>query len=248
MKNKVALVTGGMGSIGTEICRHLYKHEAQVIATYFRNGNHQSAKAWQEEQRKLGFDISIKYVDVTDFNCCAAMIKEIKEEFGAIDILVNNAGITRDVPLYKMNQEDWHAVLTTNLDSMFNVTRNVIPDMIERFYGRIINISSINGQKGQYSQANYAASKAGVHGFTKSLAQEVASKGITVNTISPGYIETPMVMAIPEKIRDKIIAQIPVGRLGRPDEIARAVGFLAAQTSSFITGTNLAINGGQYLL
>ena len=247
MKNKIALVTGGMGSIGTDICRHLCKHEAQVIATYFRNGDHLSAKAWQEEQRRHGFDIAIKYVDVTDFNSCHIMTKQVEEEFGAIDILVNNAGITRDVCLSKMKQEDWHAVLNTNLDSLFNVTRNVITGMLERFYGRIINISSINAQNGQYTQVNYAASKAGIHGFTKCLAQEVAAKGITVNTISPGYIETPTVMAIPEKIRDQIVSQIPVGRLGRPDEIARAVGFLAAQASSFITGANITINGGQYL-
>lgn len=248
MKNKVAIVTGGMGGIGTSICQKLCDNEARVIATYNRNGDHEAAKQWQIEQRKNGYDISIKFVDVTNFDICNQLIKEVENEWGTIDILVNNAGITRDVPLYKMDPSQWHDVLRTNLDSMFNITRNVINGMIERHYGRIINISSINGQKGQYGQANYAAAKAGIHGFTKSLAQEVARKGITVNTISPGYIETSMVMSVPEETREKIISQIPVGRLGRPDEIARAVVFLAAHESSFITGTNLTINGGQYLI
>lgn len=247
MKSKVALVTGGMGGIGTAICQHLADQGAYVIAAYNRNGDHDSAKKIQIEQQNLGFNIDIHYADVADFESCAEMTKAIENKYGAIDILVNNAGITRDVPLYKMEVEQWHSVLNTNLDSIFNVTRNVINGMIARQYGRIINISSINAQKGQYGQSNYAASKAGVHGFTKSLSQEVARKGITVNTISPGYIETSMVMAVSETIREKIIEQIPVGRLGTPDEIARAVGFLASNTSGFITGTNLTINGGQYL-
>ncbi len=248
MKNRIAVVTGGMGGIGTAICQHLHAQNSRVIATYHRNGDHESARAWQAEQRKAGFDIAIKHVDVTDFGMCAQMIMEVEEEYGAIDILVNNAGITCDVPLCRMQPEQWKSVLETNLDSIFNVTRHVINGMVERYYGRIINISSINGQKGQYGQSNYAASKAGIHGFTKSLAQEVASRGITVNTISPGYIETEMVLAVPELIREKIIKQIPVGRLGRPQEIARAVTFLASHESSFITGSNLTINGGQYLL
>lgn len=247
MQNELALVTGGMGGIGTAICQQLHLAGAKVIATYNRNGDHEAAKSWQEEQRKLGYDISALFVDVANFESCEKMIKEVEKDHGAISILVNNAGITRDVPLYKMDLGQWQSVLQTNLDSIFNVTRNVINGMIARSYGRIINISSINGQKGQYGQANYAAAKAGIHGFTKSLAQEVARKGITVNTISPGYIETKMVMSVPENVREKIIAQIPVGRLGQPDEIARAVSFLAAKTSGFITGTNLSINGGQYL-
>lgn len=248
MRNKIALVTGGMGGIGTAICQYLFENNATVISTYNRGGNHDAARKWQKEQRKKGYHIDIQYVDVTDFESCTQLVKNVEQEYGAIDILVNNAGITRDVPLYKMHINEWNEVLKTNLDSLFNVTRNVINGMITRGYGRIINISSINGQKGQYGQVNYSASKAGVHGFTKSLAQEVARKGITVNTISPGYIETPMVMAVSEEIRNKIIAQIPVGRLGTPEEIARAVGFLAAHTSGFITGTNLTINGGQYLI
>lgn len=248
MQNKTALVTGGMGGIGTAICQYFVEQGARVIASYNRNGNHQAAIEWQEEQRKLGYDIAVIYVDVADFESCSKMAKDIETKFGKIDILVNNAGITRDVQLYKMDLTQWQTVLRTNLDSIFNVTRNIISGMIERGYGRIINISSINGQKGQFGQTNYASAKAGIHGFTKSLAQEVARKGITVNTISPGYIETNMVMSVTDEIREKITAQIPVGRLGKPEEIARAVGFLAAEASSFITGSNLVINGGQYLL
>lgn len=248
MKDQVALVTGGMGGIGTAISQHLSKNGAHVIATYNRNGDHDAAKQWQQEQQLLGYDIDIHYVDVSNFDSCNEMTKSVIEKYGVIDILVNNAGITRDVPLYKMDLEQWQTVLKTNLDSIYNVTRNIINYMIERSYGRIINISSINGQKGQYGQSNYSAAKAGIHGFTKSLAQEVARKGITVNTISPGYIETKMVLEIPNEIREKIIAQIPIGRFGKPDEIARAICFLATRESGFITGANLVINGGQYLL
>ena len=237
-----------MGGIGTAICRHLSQQGATVIAGYNKGGDHDAAKQWQTLQLMQGFDTHISYVDISDFDSCTHLIQEIEEKFGGIDILVNNAGITRDIQLSKMDVTAWQEVMRTNLDGIFNVTRNTINTMIERRYGRIINISSINGQKGQFGQANYAASKAGVHGFTKSLAQEVARKGITVNTISPGYIETQMVMAVAEEIRDKIIAQIPVGRLGKPDEVAQAVVFLAAETSGFITGSNLTINGGQYLI
>lgn len=248
MNGRIALITGGMGGIGTAISQYLCKAGHIVVTAYNRNGDHESAKAWQLAQKEQGYDFDIHYVDVANFDSCTNMVKEVEKIHGAIDILVNNAAITRDVPLYKMTIEHWNEVLRTNLDSVFNLTRNVINGMITRDYGRIINISSINGQKGQYGQANYAASKAGMHGFTKSLAQEVANKGITVNTISPGYIETKMVMSVPEEIRKKIIDQIPVKRLGKPEEIARAVVFLAAEESSFITGSNLVINGGQYLL
>lgn len=248
MKNRIALVTGGMGGIGSAICRHLIEHGATVIAGYNKGGNHEAAQEWQAEQRAAGFETYICYFDITDFHSCTNLIQEIENQFGGIDILVNNAGITRDTQLSKMDLDQWQSVLRTNLDGIFNVTRNVINKMIERNYGRIINISSINGQKGQFGQANYAASKAGIHGFTKSLAQEVARKGITVNTVSPGYIETQMVMSVPPEIREKIIAQIPVGRFGTPEEVAQAVGFLAAESSGFITGSNLTINGGQYLI
>jgi acetoacetyl-CoA reductase len=248
MKGKTALVTGGMGGIGTAICQYLFNQGANVITSYNRGGDHESAKAWREEQLNSGYNIAIRYVDVADFHSCEKMMNAIETEFDGIDILVNNAGITRDVQLYKMDQEQWQAVLRTNLDSIFNVTRHVINGMVTRSYGRIINISSINGQKGQFGQTNYSAAKAGIHGFTKSLAQEVASKGVTVNTISPGYIATSMVMLVSEEIRQKIIAQIPVGRLGKPEEIAQAVVFLAGKSSGFITGSNLSINGGQYLI
>lgn len=248
MQRQIALVTGGMGGIGTAICQCLADQGMGVIATYNRNGDHEAALHWQAEQKALGYEIDVVYVDVTDFQSCQQMVDTIEHKYRKIDILVNNAGITKDVQLYKMDLEQWHSVLRTNLDSIFNVTRNVIPGMIQRAYGRIINISSINGQKGQFGQTNYASAKAGIHGFTKSLSQEVARKGITVNTISPGYIETNMVMSVAHDVRDKIIAQIPVGRLGKPAEIARAVSFLAAEDSGFITGSNLVINGGQYLL
>ncbi len=247
MKDKIALVTGGMGCIGTAICRNFIEQGAIVIASYYRGGDHEAANFWREEQLSHGYDINIRYVDVADFHSSGKLIKKIEAEFQRIDILINNAGIVRDVPLYKMDAIQWQEVLRTNLDSMFNITRHVINGMIARKYGRIINVSSINGQKGQFGQTNYSASKAGIHGFTKSLAQEVACKGITVNTISPGYIETPMVMALAEEIRDSIISEIPVGRLGTSEEVARAISFLAASSSGYITGANLTINGGHYL-
>lgn len=248
MKDKVALVTGGTGGIGTAICQQLASRGVRVVASYFRNGDHEPAKAWQQLQKKQGFDIEINYCDVADFESAAALIAQIEERMGSLDILVNNAGITRDCPLRKMQVNQWQEVLRTNLDSIFNVTQNAINGMITRGYGRIINISSINGQKGQFGQTNYAAAKAGMHGFTKSLAAEVANKGITVNSISPGYIATEMVMQVPEEIRNKIITEIPVKRLGTPDEIARTVVFLAAAESGFITGSNIMVNGGQYFL
>ena len=246
MQNKIALVTGGMGGIGTAICQHLTAQGARVVASY--NRSDEAAIKWQEEQKIRGYTILIQYVDVADFESCVNMVKQVEAECGGVDILINNAGITRDVQLYKMSVEQWQTVLRINLDSIFNVTRNVINGMMMRKYGRIINISSINGQKGQFGQTNYASSKAGIHGFTKSLAQEVASKGITVNTISPGYIETNMLQSLTAEMREKLITQIPVGRLGRSDEVARAVVFLAAESSGFITGSNLMINGGQYLI
>ncbi len=248
MKGKIALVTGGLGGIGTSICQHLFDEGAEVIATYFRQGDHESAKQWQAEQLKNGYEFDIYYVNVTDFESCEALIQTMGEKGQRIDILVNNAGITADTPFYKMDQKQWESVLHTNLDSLFNITRQVINNMINRRYGRIINISSINGQKGQYGQTNYSASKAGIHGFTKALALEVANKGITVNTISPGYIATTMVMKMKEEVIEKIVSQIPLGRLGKPEEIARAVCFLASENSGFITGSNLTINGGQYMI
>lgn len=247
MQQHRALVTGGTGAIGTAICQELFKQGIQVIASYHRSGNHEAAKSWQEQQKNAGYDIAISYVDVTNFESCAKLVENVANNYGAIDILVNNAGITQDTQCSKMTLAQWQTVINTNLDSVFYMTRHVINGMIERNYGRVINISSINGQKGQFGQVNYAASKAGMYGFTKSLALEVARKGITVNTISPGYIATDMVMAVPQPIRDKIVAQIPVGRFGEPNEVARVVAFLAAEASSFITGANIAVNGGHYM-
>lgn len=246
MRNQVALVTGGMGGIGTAICRSLIDQGAKVVATYNRGGDHVSAQKWQRQQKENGYHVDIAFVDVTDYNSCSRLIKGLPLELNKIDILINNAGVTYDAQCYKMALDAWHKVVNTNLNGTFYVTRHVINGMIERQYGRIINISSVNGQKGQFGQVNYSASKAGIHGLTKALALEVASKGITVNTISPGYVATDMVMSVPEAVREQILAQIPVKRFGQPEEIARAVVFLAAPESSFITGSNLSINGGQY--
>jgi acetoacetyl-CoA reductase len=247
MKNRIALVTGGTGGIGTAICQALTASGARVAAGYNKGGNHELARAWQLAQKKAGFDIAIFYGDVGDFEGVGLMVERITQDMGPIDILVNNAGITRDMTFKKMDLPTWQTVIHTNLDSLFNITRQVINGMLEREYGRIINISSINGQKGQFGQTHYSAAKAGIHGFSKALAQEVARKGITVNTISPGYIETDMMTSIPPAVLAEIKTQIPVGRLGHPDEVARAVLFLAAEASAFITGANLCINGGQHM-
>ncbi len=246
MQGKVALVTGGIGGIGTAICIQLAKGGAKVAANYFPLES-EKAQAWQAKMKADGFDMTIVPGDVTDFDSCKAMVDQVEKELGPVDILVNNAGITRDGTFKKMSQEQWHAVINTNLDSVYNVTAQVWNGMLERGYGRVVNISSVNGQKGQFGQANYSAAKAGIYGITKALAQEGAAKGITVNSISPGYIGTEMVMAIPEKVREQIVAQIPVGRLGKPEEIGRAVAFLAAENGGFTTGSNLAINGGQHM-
>lgn len=241
---RVALVTGGTGAIGTEICKRLARKGHIVVTTY---RNEEKTKAWQEEMKKEGFNFHLYKCDVTDFDQCQATVKKIVQELGPIQILVNNAGITRDSSLRKMTVDQWKDVMTSNLDSVFNVTRPVLDYMLESGFGRVINISSINGQKGQFGQSNYAAAKAGMHGFTKALAQEVAKKGITVNTISPGYIETDMIMAVPENIRMGIMSQIPVGRFGKPEDVAHVVAFLADESSSFITGSNLATNGGHFM-
>jgi acetoacetyl-CoA reductase len=242
MPHKTALVTGGIGGIGTEICRHLAAGGSKVVATYIA-AETDKARQWREARKQEGHDMAIFEVDVADFDSCAAVVAQV----GPVDILVNNAGITRDATLRKMGREQWQAVIRTNLDSVFNMTRQVIDGMMERGFGRIVNISSINGQRGQFGQTNYSASKAGIHGFTMALAREVARKGVTVNTVSPGYIGTEMVMAIAEDIRNRIIAEVPVGRLGRPEEIARVVAFLAADESGFITGADFSVNGGHHM-
>jgi len=246
MDKMVAVVTGGTGGIGTAICREFAK-DYQVVACYFKNGRHEEAKRWQEEQKAEGYDIDIVYGDVRKFADCEKIIASVQERFGRLDVLINNAGVTRDSTLKKMTEEQWHEVIQANLHSAFNMTRQALPVMLEQSYGRIISISSINGRKGQFGQCNYAATKSALYGFTKSLAQEVASKGITVNTISPGYIATSMVSEMKQEVLDQIIAGIPVGRLGKPEEIAKAVAFIASPEAAFMTGANLDMNGGQYM-
>ncbi|WP_347252026.1 acetoacetyl-CoA reductase [Legionella sp.] len=246
MERMTAVVTGGTGGIGTAICRRLAA-DYQVVACYFKHGKHEEAKHWQAMQKEAGYDIDIIYANIENFADCENLATLVMERYGRIDVLVNNAGITVDVSLKKMTPEQWQQVINANLNSVFNVTRNVLSPMLDKGYGRIISISSINGRKGQFGQCNYASSKAALFGFSKSLALEVACKGITVNTISPGYIETPMLAGMKEDVLESIIANIPVGRLGKPEEIAEAVAFLAAPGAGFITGANLDINGGQYM-
>ena len=244
MTQRTALVTGGTGGIGSAIVRYLAR-QGHRVATNYRNA--EKAEAWRKAMADDGIEVCMVSGDVSDPASSETMIQEIASQCGPVDILVNNAGITRDTTFHKMSYQQWTEVLNTNLNACFNVTRPVIEGMRARKWGRIVQISSINGQKGQYGQANYAAAKAGMHGFTISLAQENAKFGITVNTVSPGYVGTDMVMAVPEEVREKIVAQIPVGRLGRPDEIAHAVAFFTGDQASWITGANLAINGGHYM-
>ncbi|MBK6700642.1 MAG: acetoacetyl-CoA reductase [Saprospiraceae bacterium] len=240
----IALVTGATGGLGTAMCQKLYQDGYTVVANY---RNEHKGSEWHTKNKEQGFDFNMVQGDVTDFEDMRRMMEEIKAKFGGVSILINNAGITRDTPLWKMSLTQWHEVISSNLDSVFNCTRHVIEDMIEQKFGRIINISSVNGQRGQFGQTNYSSAKAGMHGFTKSLAMEVAKKGITVNTISPGYIGTDMVMAIREEVRNKIVEQIPMGRLGGTEEIAHLVSFLASEKAAYITGANYAINGGQHV-
>ncbi len=244
MTARVALVTGGTGGIGTAICKRL-ADMGHRVATNYRNA--EKARAWQAQMKAEGYEMTIVPGDVTSPDEAEAMIRTVEETLGPVEILVNNAGITRDGTFHKMTAQQWQEVINTNLNSVFNVTRPVIDGMRARKWGRIIQISSINGLKGQYGQANYAAAKAGMHGFTISLARENAKLGITVNTLSPGYIATDMVMAVPEEVRAKIVADIPTGRLGTPEEIAYGVAFLAAEEAGWITGSNLDINGGHHM-
>ena len=237
---RVAFVTGGTRGIGRAISARLKAAGYKVAAGYA--GNQVAANAAAAE---LG--LFVVKGNVSSFADCAAAVAKVEAELGPIDVLVNNAGITRDAVLHRMTEEQWNEVIHVNLASIFNMTRNVIEGMRERNYGRIVNISSINGQKGQIGQTNYSAAKAGMIGFSKALAQENAKKGITVNTIAPGYVDTEMVSAVPKAVLDQIIAGIPVGRLGMADEIARCVAFLAAEDSGFITGATLTVNGGQYI-
>ena len=245
LKGKVALVTGGTGGIGAAICLRLADSGARVATNY---RNEEKARKWQGEVRAQGYDIKIYHADVSDFNACTNLVKIISTDLGPVDILVNNAGITKDASFRKMTKEQWDAVMNINIDGLFNVTKQVVDGMMERGWGRIINISSINGQKGQFGQTNYSASKAAMHGFTMALAQEVARKGVTVNSVSPGYIATDMVMAVTEEVRKQVIAMIPVGRLGTVEEVAAMVEFLASHEAGFTTGADFSMNGGQHMM
>jgi len=244
MAQKVAYVTGGMGGIGTAICQRLHKEGFTVIAGCGPTRDH--AK-WLAEQKEQGYTFHASVGNVGDWDSTVAAFSAAKAEHGPIDVLVNNAGITRDRMFLKMTREDWDAVIETNLNSMFNVTKQVIADMVEKGWGRIINISSVNGAKGQAGQTNYSAAKAGMHGFTMALAQELANKGVTVNTVSPGYIGTDMVKAIRTDVLDKIVGTIPVKRLGEPGEIASIIAWLAGNESGYSTGADFSVNGGLHM-
>ena len=244
MSQKVAYVTGGMGGIGTAMCQRLHQDGFKVIAGC---GPSRDAQKWLDEQKALGFTFYASAGNVSDWESTKAASEKVKAEHGPIDVLVNNAGITRDRMFLKMTPEDWNAVISTNLNSLFNVTKQVVGDMADRGWGRIINISSVNGEKGQVGQTNYSAAKAGMHGFTMALAQELAGKGVTVNTVSPGYIGTEMVKAIREEVLEKIVATIPVKRLGAPEEIASIVAWLASDQSGYSTGADFSINGGIHM-
>ena len=245
MSKKVAYVTGGMGGIGTSICQRLAQDGYTVVAGCGPNSPRKDR--WLAEQKALGFDFIASEGNVSDWDSTKAAFDKVKAEVGQIDVLVNNAGITKDGQFRRMSIDDWKAVIDTNLNSLFFVTKQVVDGMLDRGWGRIINISSMNGQRGQFGQTNYSTAKAGMHGFTMALAQEVAAKGVTVNTVSPGYVGTEMVRAIREDVLEKIVATIPVKRLGEPQEIASIVSWLASQQSGFTTGANFSCNGGNYM-
>ncbi|GGX02191.1 beta-ketoacyl-ACP reductase [Pigmentiphaga litoralis] len=244
MENRVAYVTGGMGGIGTVICQRLAKAGFTVVAGCGPSRNYQQ---WIDEQAALGYTFHASVGNVADWDSTREAFAKVKQEVGPVDVLVNNAGITRDGLFRKMSLEDWRAVMDTNLNSLFNVTKQVIEDMVERKFGRIINISSVNGQKGQFGQTNYSTAKAGIHGFTMALAQEVASKGVTVNTVSPGYIGTDMVRAIRPEVLEKIVETIPVKRLGTADEIGSIITWIASEDAGFATGADFSLNGGLHM-
>ena len=243
---RVAVITGGMGGLGDSISTKMHAAGYRVAVTH--SPGNTKAKEWLSAHKASGREFSAYPVDVADFESCKECVARIAKEVGPVDILVNNAGITRDTTFKKMSKADWDAVIRTNLDSVFNMTKQVMDGMVDRGWGRVINVSSVNGSKGAFGQTNYSAAKAGMHGFTKALALEVARKGVTVNTISPGYIGTKMVMAIPKDVLDaKILPQIPLGRLGKPEEIAGLIIYLCSDEAAFVTGANIAINGGQHM-
>ena len=244
MSKKIAYVTGGMGGIGTAICQRLAKDGHTVIAGCGPSRNYEK---WLAEQKLLGFNFYASAGNVGDWNSTVNAFAKVRAEQGPVDILVNNAGITRDGQFRKMTVEQWREVIDTNLNSMFNVTKQVIEDMLERGWGRIINISSVNGQTGQFGQTNYAAAKAGMHGFTMALAREVARRGVSVNSVSPGYIDTEMTRAVREDVRQQIVASIPAGRIGQPADIARVVAFLCGDDADYVTGANVPVNGGLFM-
>ncbi len=244
MSQKVAYVTGGMGGIGTAICQRLHKEGLKVIAGC---GPTRDYAKWLAEQKALGYTFYASAGNVGDWDSTVEAFAKAKAEHGSIDVLVNNAGITRDRMFVKMTREDWDAVIETNLNSMFNVTKQVVPDMAERGFGRIIQISSVNGEKGQAGQTNYSAAKAGMHGFSMALAQELATKGVTVNTVAPGYIGTDMVKAIRPDVLEKIVGTVPVKRLGEPSEIASIVAWLASDEGGYATGAEFSVNGGLHM-
>jgi len=244
--SRIAFISGGMGGIGSAICRRLGRQGHTVVAGCLPD--YDKKAEWLERMRSEGFRVHAAEGDVADFQSCSEMFYQVRSVVGPIDILVNNAGITRDSVFKRMTESDWMAVINTNLNSVFNVTRQVIDGMSERGWGRIINISSVNAIKGQFGQTNYSAAKAGMAGFSKALAQEVVRKGVTVNTVSPGYVETDMVMAIRQEIRDQIVESIPMGRLAKPAEIAAVVAFLASEEAGYITGANISVNGGMHMM
>ncbi len=246
LKQRIAFVSGGMGGIGSAVCRRLVRNGARVVAGCLPG--YEKKDEWIAKMRSEGLQVHAAEGDVDDYESCADMFYRIGSVIGPVDILVNNAGITRDGVFKRMSPADWYAVINTNLNSVFNVTRQVIEGMMERGWGRIINISSVNALKGQFGQTNYSAAKAGMHGFSKALAQEVVKKGVTVNTVSPGYVETDMVRAMKPEILQSIVEQIPMGRLAQPEEIASLVAYLASEEAGYITGANISINGGLHMV
>lgn len=245
-KTRIALVTGGNGGIGESICIALADKGCTVVAGYYP-GDKENAEKWQAGMKRDGYDIALAAADVADFDQTQLMVASVEESVGPIDILVNCAGITRDSSIKKMEVSDWEAVIDTNLNSAFNVTKPIITGMMGRGFGRIVNISSVNGQRGQFGQPNYSAAKAGLHGFTMAAAREGARKGVTVNTVSPGYVATAMTEAMPEKVLESIIGEVPMGRMAQPQEIAQAVAWLTDENSAYVTGANIPVNGGLFM-
>ncbi len=243
---RIALVTGGIGGIGTSICTRLAQDGCRVVANHHPS-EVDAADEWKKARAEEGYDIATFSADVSSFEDSTRMVKEITEQFGPVEVLINCAGITRDKTFRKMEAAQWQAVINVNLNSVFNVTRQVWEGMLERGFGRIINISSVNGQRGQFGQANYAAAKAGMHGVTMTLAQEGASKGVTVNTVSPGYVETAMTLAMDDDIRNGIISGIPMRRMAQPSDVSSAIAFLVSDQAAYITGANLPVNGGLFM-